>query len=124
MNQLSEQQIEQLAVEVREFLLERDLWVDVCIYFNGKRFGTQDPETGRYHYNDRDKLFIDEADPRDYFEYVNSDHILSMSFEGDLCEIIYYGIAPVTHQKFHEIFSKYGLYYELGDHWNMTCYYR
>lgn len=36
---LTEDQIEKLAVEIREFLLEHELWQDVDIYFNHKRFG-------------------------------------------------------------------------------------
>lgn len=43
---LTEDQIEKLAVEIREFLLEHGLWQDVDIYFNHKRFGCKDPETG------------------------------------------------------------------------------
>ena len=36
---LSAEQIEELAMEIREFLLEHDMWQDVDIYFNHKRFG-------------------------------------------------------------------------------------
>lgn len=43
---LTEDQIEKLAVEIREFLLEHGMWQDVDIYFNHKRFGCKDPETG------------------------------------------------------------------------------
>ena len=35
---LTEQQIEQMAVEIREFLLEHEMWQDTDIYFNGKKF--------------------------------------------------------------------------------------
>lgn len=45
MKQLEEAEIEKLAVEIREFLLEHDMWQDVDIYFNGKRFGCRNPET-------------------------------------------------------------------------------
>lgn len=123
-NKLTEKTIEKLAIEVREYLLDNRLWIDVDIYFNGKRFTTRNPATGRYCYNDRENLFEDEADPSDYFSYVNPEHILSMSFEGNLCEVIYYCVAPALKSGFDAIFKKYGLYYELGDHWNMTCYYR
>ena len=39
---LTEKQIEKLAVEIRTFLLEHDMWVDTQIYFNGKCFDTHD----------------------------------------------------------------------------------
>lgn len=35
---LTQKQIEKLAVEIRTFLLEHDMWVDTQIYFNGKCF--------------------------------------------------------------------------------------
>lgn len=42
---LTAEQIENLAKEIREFLLEHGLWQDVDIYFNGKRFTQHDPVT-------------------------------------------------------------------------------
>lgn len=121
---LTEDQIEKLAVEIREFLLEHGMWQDVDIYFNHKRFGCKDPETGRYFYNDREHLFVEEdIEPQTYFEYVNPDHILSMSFEGPVCEMLYYCEYPTIRKKFDAIFERYGLYYEFGNHWNFSCYY-
>ena len=111
---LTEVQIEELAVEIREFLLEHGLWQDVDIYFNHKRFGCKD----------REHLFVEEdIEPQTYFEYVNPDHILSMSFEGPVCEMLYYGERQETRKKFDAIFERYGLYYEFGNHWNFSCYY-
>lgn len=47
MNPLSEEQIEQLAAELRTFLLDVGMWQDVTIYFNGKAFSTYDKENGK-----------------------------------------------------------------------------
>lgn len=124
MNGLDETAIEKLAVEIREFLLEHDMWQDVAIYFNGKKFGCQNPEDGHYYYNDREYLFVEgDIKPETYFEYVNPDHILSMSFEGPLCHMLSYNCYPNIRVQFDRIFKKHGLYYEFGDHWNFTCYY-
>lgn len=124
MARLSAEQIEQMAVEIREFLLDNGLWVDVDIYFNGRRFSTHDKAAGKYYYNDREHLVVEEnEDPKRYFEYVAEDHILSMSFEGTLCEVLYYGELPAVKREFDKIFEKYGVYYEFGHHWNFTCYY-
>lgn len=83
-----------------------------------------DPETGQYFYNDREHLFVEEGvELETYFEYVNPDHILSMSFEGPVCEMLYYGMYPAIRKKFDAIFARYGLYYEFGHHWNFSCYY-
>ena len=124
MKRLTKKQIEELAVEIREFLLEHELWVDVAIHFNGKCFTTYDKENGKHYYNDREHLVVREnEDPRRYFEYVNPDHIFSMSFEGGVCEMMNYGACSSLKEKLDAIFKKYGLYYELGNHWNLTCYY-
>ena len=57
-------------------------------------------------------------DPRDYLQYVREPNILSMSFEGPLYQILN------CHDMFalQNLFSKYGLYYELGDAWNLSAY--
>ena len=63
---LTQKQIEKLAVEIRTFLLEHDMWVDTQIYFNGKCFDTHDKETGEFYYNDPEHLVVREnEDPRD-----------------------------------------------------------
>lgn len=121
---LTPEQIESMAVEIREFLLEHGLWQDVDIYFNEKKFTTYDAVSGRHYYNDREHLItVEGVKPETYFEYVNPDHILSMSFEGLVCEMLYYGILPETRKGFDKIFENNGLYYEFGDHWNFSCYY-
>ena len=78
---LTAEQIENLAKEIREFLLEHGLWQDVDIYFNGKKYTSYDPENEEYYYNDREHLIEVADQPERHFEYVNSEHILSMSFE-------------------------------------------
>jgi len=124
MKRLTEKQVEELAKEIRKFLLDRHLWVDVKIYFNGKSFDTHDKVSGKFYYNDDKNLVVNKNDkPEDYFEYVNPDHILSMSFEGDLYDLINYNMFPKTLEDFDKIFEKYGVYYEIGNSWNLTCCY-
>ena len=92
MGRLTPEQIEELAVEIRTFLLNHDMWVDTVIYFNGKCFSTYDRETGKFYYHDPEHL-------------------------------VYYGSDMAIKRQFDKIFEKRGIYYELGDHWNLTCYY-
>lgn len=121
---LTPEQIEEMATEIREFLLEHEMWIDVDIYFNGKRFTSYDSASGKYYYNDCEHLIVEKnKNPKDYFEYVAKDHILSMSFEGVVCEMLYYGEMSTVRREFDKIFEKYGVYYEFGNHWNLTCYY-
>ena len=124
---LGEKQIEELAKEIREFLLDNHLWVDVTIYFNNKAFSTYDGKN--FYYNDPTNLIVlEDKDPRDYFDYVAEPHILSMAFEGDLygCFNGYgeygYEFDHRIQKEFQDILDKYGLYYEMGNRWNLTCY--
>lgn len=105
---LTAEQVENLAKEIREFLLEHGLWQDVDIYFNGKKYTSYDPENGKYYYNDREHLIEVADQPERHFEYVNPEHILSMSFEGPVCEMLYYGILPSVRKEFDKIFERYG----------------
>ncbi|WP_245157127.1 hypothetical protein [Anaerovorax sp. IOR16] len=121
---LSEEEIEKLVYEIRQLLLEKEMWTDVCIYFNGKRMTTHDAETNKYYYNDKDKIIIEEnKEASDYFDYAGG--CLSMSFEGDFYEVLngYLGEYGCRIEgEFRSLLSKYGLYYELGNAWNLSCY--
>lgn len=125
-NNLTTKEIEQMAVEIRQYLIEKQLWIDTTIYFNGKAFSTSDRK-GHFAYNDpNDLIVLENENPRYYFEHVGP--ILSMSFEGALCDCINgYGEYDTAFEdkvvrELRGIFEKYGCYYELGDHWNLTLY--
>ena len=120
---LTKQQTEELATEIFDWLVNHELWVDTFIYFNGKRWGTSNKNNTEFCYNER-RYFEDEAEPKDYFEYVREPNILSMSFEGGLYDILngYVGGWVELAEEFDKIFEKYGLFYELGNAWNLTCY--
>lgn len=120
---MTNKQKEQLATEIFEWLVEHEMWVDVCIYFNGKRWSTSNhKDCMDFCYNEH-RYFEDEADPRDYFSYVN-DKTLSMSFEGPLYHMLngYTQGWVKLEDEFQKIFEKYNLYIELGNAWNLTCY--
>lgn len=119
MKTLTKANIEALANEIMEYLIENGLDIDVSIYYNDKRM------RNKYNWRNLDeppKLVIEEnIDPHRYFEYAAYNHIISMSFEGPLYDVVncYNGRLE---QKFSAIFEKYGLYYELGNTWNLTAY--
>lgn len=121
---LSERQIEELAVEVREFLLRCGMWHDVDIYFNDKRFSQTDPIDGKTYPNDREHLFVENGiSPYEFIGSANSEHILSMAYDGSAYDMICRGSCPEIKREFDAIFEKYGLYYEFGDSCNFSCYY-
>ena len=121
---LTPEQIEKMAVEVRKFLLDKQLWIDVTIYFNGKAFSTNDRSGERFAYNDpNDLIVIEDADPKRCLEYTGE--ILCMTFEGPLYECIN-GYSGAYGGKIVEglmkIFEKYGCYYEQGYAWSLALY--
>jgi len=119
-----EARVEALAKDVYEWLKDHGMWVDICMYFNGKRWSTESKENGKSVFRYNGEPFVDEADPRDYFEYVANPHILSMSFEGELYEVLN-ACRPgwvKLENEFQKIFQKHGCYFELGHAWNLTCY--
>lgn len=121
MKKLTKEMIEELGNKV----------VDICInngydytsvYFNGKRV-----HIGHVEMNlDGDDLtfsakpeITEDCHPGDYFEYFNHNHILSMSFEGYLYDLLYEG----NHSKaLDKVFEEYGVTYEIGNYWNLSVY--
>lgn len=119
---LTAEQIEALANEIREFLLAQGMWQDVEIFFNGQMYTTHDPITNNHYYNDRENLItVENVEPN--FEYATSETPLSMAFEGPVCHMLYYNWYPAERRVFEKILQRYGLYYEFGNHWNITCDY-
>ena len=109
-------EVEQLAKEIYDVLLANEMWIDVSIYYNGKRMSSSCGNNFRYN----GEPFIEEdINPKDYFEYCGN--ILSMSFEGPVYQAINYNGGDIVDQ-LDAVFKKHGLYYELGDAWNLSLY--
>lgn len=122
-------QIDSMVREIREYLIDESLWLDVTIYANGKAYTSAlVPDHTGTSFVRHDYIVLDNVNPADYFEYVNPDHILSMSFEGSLysCLNLYgehtYKYEIGVCQKLEEIFRKYGCYSTLGNCWNLTLF--
>ena len=109
------ERLEALAREIYQWLSDNALWLDVCIYYDGKRMGYK-----------HDSYFVVEenCDPRDYFEYVAEPHVLSMAFEGPFYEVLngYRRDSAKLEEEFSALLRKHGLYYELGNAWNLSCW--
>ncbi len=120
---LTKAKIRKLAVDIRQFLLDREMWIDTRIYFNGVAFATDDGK-GHFYYNDPKHLVeLPDEDPHDYFEYVGP--YLSMSFEGPFYDVMngYLGRwGYKVEEEFHELLRKYGVYSELGNAWNLSVF--
>ena len=119
MSKITKADIEKLANEIIAFLEAYDIADAVSIYYNGDvvRSKTEYKNNGEYSYA---WIKTENIDPHKYFEYAAYDHILSMSFEGGLYDVLNYSGGSKM-DKFMKIFEKYGLYYELGNAWNLSC---
>lgn len=118
MMKLTKAKIEQFAIDVMNYLVKHDLDSGVSIYFNDKRMRNE------YDWHNPDtppKTIIEEnIDPHKYFEYAAYAHILSMSFEGPLYDSLNY--TGYKEEGLRKIFEKYGVYWELGNSWNLSAY--
>ena len=117
-----------MAKEIYEWCVERGVWTDCVIYFDGKAWtnskswGYRGEEFGS---KINDNLYeYDGKNPCVYFEYGNPD-TLSMAFDGS--EMYYVmncywedGIYAGWHDEFYNLIRKYGCYFELGHAWNLT----
>lgn len=92
---LSKSQIDCLVKEIKDFLKKNGLEDGVVFYY---------------------------GDITPTFEYHPEPNILSMSFEGPLYDLLNYTCGSKTEEKFTKILRKYGLYFELGNAWNLSCY--
>ena len=110
--------IENLAKQIKTYLSKKDIASDVCIYYNNCRECSDfNMATGKYVWHKEMNI-----NPHDYFAYAAYDHILSMSFEGPFYDVIN-GIDYTSKLTgFQKILDNFGLYYELGNYWNLTVF--
>ena len=113
LKKLTAKRKEKLANDIRALLSEYGLDIYASIYFNRKCMkGNGVIEDGKR----ASKIF----------KYATDDTI-SMSFESDLYEVFnshLESLAAVFIPRFTKLLESYGLFYELGDAWNLGTYYR
>jgi len=105
----TKQEIDKLAEEIIS-LCEREMYSDTCVYWNNKRVCIDS--------NAKRQPIEDNINPKEYFKWAATKHILSMSFEG----LLYDAIDNDEDEKLRSLLDKYGLYYELGNSWNLTVF--
>ena len=115
---------EKCASEIIDFLIKHEMWIDTCIYVNGKRYTCNDGEHYRYG-NTWDCVFReDNKFAQDYVEYTSD--FLTMTFEGPFYDIVNYYYSykycDLLIEEFNRICKKYDKYYELGYAWSLALY--
>lgn len=121
----NQKKAEALAKDIYNWCQKKGLWGDNIIYFNGKAWSSSKEWNGVQGKSIGDDLYeYEDKNPRDYFEYVNDPNILSMSFEGPLNHVLnaYVRGWVKLESEFMKLFEKYGLYYEMGNAWNLSAY--
>lgn len=77
-------------------------------------------------YSNGEKAVLPNMNPKDFFEYGPKPerHILSMSFEGPLYGVFnhYYDGSFKIEADFDKLLKRHGVYRELGNAWNLSCY--
>ncbi len=105
----------EIATKIESWLKKNKLTGMVRIYFNNKCWCWYD---GR-------KKVIEDIKATEYFEYGNDDTI-SMSFEGELYEVLNYHCDDKRWERLEDEFTtllnSYGYYFELGNAWNLSVY--
>lgn len=107
---------EKLANDIIKFLKKNNFDLDVHLLYNGKMVNATTGES---------KEIVSAGDYVDYF----NDDTITMTFEGPFYEFINgYWDSSVgnkyqkLYDEFDNIFKKYGLFYDLGDNWNLSAY--
>lgn len=120
-NIMTKKDIEEIAFHIYQEIKKCGYDSDVRIYFNNKCI-----DVGSLKYNpvtddyESPVKIIEDIDPHNYFKWAAYNHIISMSFEGPLYDYMDYncelpGDLP-------EYLEKKGIYFELGQSWNLTFY--
>lgn len=123
---LTKKKIEDMKNDICHYLVKNDLASNISIYYNNNRVRfSMDKEDAREHCTEWEPKIIykfeKDVNPFDYFDYANPHHILSMSFEGSLYDALNDGDGT-EEEALKKIMKKYGVYYELGNDWNLSCY--
>ena len=127
--ELNSRTIKSMAHELIRHIISLDLFHDTVIYYrsDGRWIScSSNRDSNRYtvEHKFQGKTYTwyerKDDDPNDYFEY--NGHILSASFEGPLCHSINSEIDSNMRTQLNNFFSHYGLYYELGNQWNLSLY--
>lgn len=115
-----EKDMSRVAKAIYDWCVERDLWEDVIMYFNGKAWASWKAWDTDHRKIGKDIYEYDNKDPHDYFEYVVPG-TLSMSYEGDLYDLLYDGLDSWrTHDSFMKMLNGLGYYFEFGNSWNLS----
>lgn len=110
-------------MDIIRYLLKNELHYNVAIYANKRVYcfdKANDPDyitanipEGTYY-----KSIFETTASCDY----KNDDTVTMTFEGPLYEALNFDYKENTTEELQNIFQKYGLYFELGNAWNLAAF--
>lgn len=103
---MEEKDMRPLAYEIRDYLVNKEFYNDVVIYFNGLAISSS-------WEGEKDKH------PGDYMDYFNFDTI-TISFESVFYDVMNYNVKE--YGLFDKFIKSKGYYFELGNAWNLALY--
>ena len=124
---MTKTQIEKLRTAIVALLTEYDVLGDCTIYANGKRWIYGYKFSEDYSEMTLTEKVEDNIDVKEYLEYCNPDTI-SIAFDGSsLYEVMNYHNTSVENPEsliaeFNALCKEYGLYFDLGNSWNLSLY--
>lgn len=130
MRKLTKRQIEAMTREILGLLCSEEyseLWVETSVFSDGKRYAAcSAPNAGKTRVGACDVFVTEDCAPSfSRFLPEEDSHILSMTFEGPLHQVLNFNPdydLPGFMEKFDAIFQKYGVFYELMESWCLTCH--
>lgn len=116
---LANKRKEELVIDIIEYLQQHDMFFDINIYANNKRFSTDKHKNDESRTSKHGEYYVSECTkiPVEY----NNPNTVTMTFEGPLYDALNYGSGK-TEDELQKIFNKYGLYFELGYAWSLAAY--
>ena len=116
---ITKNKIEKIALRILSVLEKKELASDLSIYFNNKRISIKTKYTDESVKYERVKE--EDINPHDYLTYCPYKHIISISTEGELYAQLNYGSGQFP-KVLEDLFKKVGIYYEMGESWNLSFY--
>ena len=120
--------LEKTAFDIMDFLDKQDMWYEVCIYVNNKRFFSAghgsniENKTTKAETKKGTPYWIEEnINVKEYLEYSNPNGI-SLSFEGPLYDKINYDDYDFVQKMTNKFLDKYNMYFDMGNAWNMSAW--
>lgn len=122
LTQKIKQRNERLMHKIIRYLHSRDLFYDVTLYANGRKYASEQTKdssplsTYGIPYYD-----LGEADVKQTDEYANPDTV-TLIFEGPLYDAMNLYYPNTVEQDLQAIAAKYGMYFEQGHAWSTSCW--